>query len=76
MSRYVEVAGSKLERVIHASDYEMAVKFAIDLLDIGTREARAPAFAACFEALRKRQPRRRGFFDRWKRTNENDSRER
>lgn len=33
----------------------------------------APAFAQRFEALRKRQLRRRGFFDSWKRANERHS---
>jgi hypothetical protein len=76
LARDVEGAWSKLEKLVEASDYDVAVKLAIDLRDLATREATAPAFARRFEALRKRQLRRRGFFDRWKRANENDSRER
>ena len=76
LARDVEGAWSKLEKLVEASDYDVAVKLAIDLRDLATREATAPAFARRFEALRKRRLRRRGFFDRWKRANESDSRER
>jgi hypothetical protein len=72
LARDVEGAWSKLEKLVAASDYDVAVKLAIDLRDLSTREATAPAFARRFEALRRRQLRRRGFFDRWKRANEND----
>lgn len=75
LARDVEGAWSKLETLVAASDYDVAVKLAIDLRDLATREATAPAFARRFEALRKRQLRRRGFFDRWKRSNEYDSRD-
>ena len=75
LGRDVEGAWSKLEKLVEASDYDVAVKLAIDLRDLASREATAPAFARRFEALRKRQLRRRGFFDRWKRANENDSRD-
>jgi hypothetical protein len=75
LARDVEGAWSKLEKLVEAGDYDVAVKLAIDLRDLATREATAPAFAQRFEALRKRQSRRRGFFDRWKRANENNSRE-
>lgn len=76
LARDVEGAWSKLEKLVEASDYDVAVKLAIDLRDLATREATAPAFARRFEALRKRRLRRRGFFDRWKRANESDSRDR
>ena len=75
LARDVEGAWSKLDKLVEASDYDVAVKLAIDLRDLATREATALAFARRFEALRKRQLRRRGFFDRWKRANENDSRD-
>jgi hypothetical protein len=75
LARDVEGVWSKLEKLVAASDYDVAVKLAIDLRDLATQEATAPAFARRFEALRKRQLRRRGFFDRWKRANENDSRD-
>jgi len=76
LARDVEGAWSKLEKLVEASHYDVAVKLAIDLRDLATREATAPAFARRFEALRKRQLRRRGFFDRWKRANQSDSGER
>lgn len=76
LARDVEGALSKFEKLVEASHYDVAVKLAIDLRDLAIREATAPAFARRFEALRKRQLRRRGFFDRWRRANENDSRER
>ena len=75
LARDVEGGWSKREKLVEASDYEVAVKLAIDLRDLASREATAPAFARRFEALRKCQLRRRGFFDRWKRANENDSRD-
>ena len=75
LARDVEGAWSKLEKLVAASDYDVAVKLVIDLRDLAIQEAIAPAFARRFEALRKRQLRRRGFFDRWKRANENDSRD-
>lgn len=75
LARDVDSAWSKLEKLVEASDYDVAVKLAIDLRDLATREATAPAFARRFEALRRRQLRRRGFFDRWKRANENDLRD-
>jgi hypothetical protein len=46
----VEGAWSKLEKLVEASHYEVAVKLAIDLRDLATRQAAAPAFARRFEA--------------------------
>jgi hypothetical protein len=43
---------------------------AIDLRDFARRDGSARPFAKPFDAMRKRQLRRRGFFDRWKRENE------
>jgi len=40
------------------------------------REKKTAEFAKRFETLHKRQLRRRGFFDRWKRANEADLGER
>ncbi len=76
LARDVEGAWAKLEKLVAASDYDVAVGLAIDLRDLATRDAMAAAFARRFEALRKRHLRRRGFFDRWKRANENGSGER
>lgn len=69
LARDVDGAWSKLEKLVEASDYDEALMLAIDLRDLATRAAAAPAFARRFAALRKRQLRRRGFFDRWKRAN-------
>jgi hypothetical protein len=63
----VDGAWAKLEKLVEASSYDEAVRHALDLSDLATRDGTAPVFAQRFEALRKRQLRRRGFFDRWKR---------
>jgi hypothetical protein len=42
------------------------------LRDVAARDGGHPPFAASFEAMRKRQLRRRGFFDRWKHANAPD----
>jgi hypothetical protein len=42
----------------------------IDLRDLANRDGASVQFAAQFEAMRRRQIRRRGFFVRWKRENE------
>lgn len=76
LARDVKGAWAQLEKLVEASDYDVAVKLAIDLRDLATRDPTAADFARRFEALRKRQQRRRGFFDRWKRANENGSAER
>lgn len=58
LSRDVDGAWVRLEDRVAASEYDEAVKLAEDL--------RALAAVAGFAALRGRQARRRGFFDRWK----------
>jgi hypothetical protein len=63
----VDGAWTKLEKLVDASSYDEAVKLAVDLRDLAIRDGAAAAFAKRFEAMRKRQLRRRGFFDRWKR---------
>lgn len=63
----VDGAWAKLEKLVGASSYDEAVKLAVDLRDLATRAGATAAFAKRFEAMRKRQLRRRGFFDRWKR---------
>jgi hypothetical protein len=68
------VAWSKLEHLIEASAYDDALTLAIDLRDLATQSGAEASFAQRFEALRKRQLRRRGFFDRWKRANESATR--
>jgi hypothetical protein len=75
LARDVEAAWSKLEKLVEARDYEPALKLAVDLRDIATKDATSEAFARRFEAMRKRRPRRREFFDRWKRVKDDDSAE-
>jgi hypothetical protein len=58
--------------VVDTSAYEAAIKLAIDLRDLAKRDGAATPFAAPFEAMRKRQLRRRGFFDRRKRENKTE----
>lgn len=67
--RKVEVAWTKLEKLVEAKRYDEAATLAVDLRDLATRDGTAAGFASRFEAMRKRQLRRRGFFDRWKRAN-------
>jgi hypothetical protein len=73
LARDVEGAWVKLEKLIEASGYDEAVKLAVDLRDLAARDKSNTAFAKRFEAMRKRQLRRRGFFDRWKRASESGS---
>ncbi len=70
LGRDIDAAWAKLEKLVEASGYDEAVKLAVDLRDLATRDGGAAAFAKRFEAMRKRQVRRRGFFDRWKRAGE------
>ncbi|AUX22396.1 uncharacterized protein SOCEGT47_028970 [Sorangium cellulosum] len=42
-------------------------RLALDLRDLAGRDGTSAAFAERFEAMRKPQSRRWGFFDRWKR---------
>jgi len=76
LARDVDGAWAKLEKLVESSGYDEAVKLAVDLRDLAEREKTAAAFAKRFEALRKRQLRRRGFFDRWKRASGTGSGER
>lgn len=74
LARDVEVAWAKLEKLVEASRYDEAATLAVDLRDLATRDGAAAGFANRFEVMRKRQLRRRGFFDRWKRANDHGSR--
>ena len=67
-----EAAWTQLEALIDKKEYDAAMKLALDLRDLAKRDGSAAPFARSFEAIRKRQFRRRGFFDRWKRKNEPD----
>ena len=66
----VDTAWAELEALVERSAYEEALKLAADLRDLSTRDGAAASFAVSFKAMRKRQLRRRGFFDRWKRAND------
>jgi hypothetical protein len=65
------VAWTELETMIEESRYDAAaVKLALDLRDLAAREKHQGSFIGKLEALRKRQSRKRGFFDWWKRATE------
>jgi hypothetical protein len=70
LAKRVDGAWAELEGLVVKSAYEEAVKLAIDLRDLATRDGGLGSFEMRFEAMRRRQLRRRGFFDRWKRENE------
>jgi hypothetical protein len=66
LSRNTDSTWLELEKFVESSSYDDAVKLAVDLHDLATREDRQLEFDKRFETMRKRQSRRRGFFDRWK----------
>jgi hypothetical protein len=70
LAKRLDEAWAKLEVLVGKSAYDEAVKLASDLRDLGKRDGASGSFDVRFEAMRKRQLRRRGFFDRWKRENE------
>lgn len=63
----VDAAWIELETLIDRKEYDSALKLASDLRALAKRDGSAVSFANLFTAMRKRQLRRRGFFDRWKR---------
>jgi hypothetical protein len=69
LGRNVDAAWARLETLIEARSYDDATKLAADLRDVAARDGDAPAFATRFKDMRKRQSRRRGFFERWNRVN-------
>ncbi len=70
----LDTAWTELEALIDKKEYDTAMKLAIDLRDLARRNGSAAPFAKPFEAMRKRQLRRRGFFERWKRESESERR--
>lgn len=72
LTQRLDSAWRELEALVDKKEYDAAMKLAIDLRDLAKRDGSAAPFAKPFEAMRKRQLRRRGFFDRWKRENEPD----
>jgi hypothetical protein len=73
LGRDADAAWAKLEELVESSSYDVAVKLAVDLRDLAARDDDSATFAKRFEAMRKRQLRRRGFFDRWKRASKSGS---
>jgi len=67
LARDVDAAWVKVEALVASSSYDEAAKLAADLRDLATRDGQAAGFVKRFDAMRKRQSRRRAFFDRWKR---------
>lgn len=70
LAKRLDEAWTELEVLVGKSAYDEAVKLARDLSDLGKRDGASGSFHVRFEAMRKRQLRRRGFFERWKRENE------
>jgi hypothetical protein len=68
----LDAAWRELEALVEKSAYEDAIKLAVDLRDLASRDDASAAFAARFEAMRRRQLRRRAFFDRWRRVGVTD----
>ena len=66
----LDSAWRELEATIAKKDYDAATKLARDLRDLSKRDGADALFTKSFEEMRKRQRRRRGFFDRWKHENE------
>lgn len=67
LARRGEGAWARLEKLVESSRYDEADTLAVDLRDLARRDGTSD-FEDRFEALRKRQTRRRGFFYRWRRT--------
>jgi len=70
LAKRVDEAWANLELLVARSAYADAVKLAIDLRDLGKRDEASGSFDVRFAAMRKRQLRRRPFFERWRRENE------
>jgi hypothetical protein len=68
----LDSAWRELDAMVDKKEYDAATKLAADLRDLAERDGLAAPFAKPFEEMRKRQLRRRGFFDRWKRENQQD----
>lgn len=66
LARDVDGAWQTLETLVATSAYEKALALAADLEALARSSGEEQAFANRFEAMRKRQLRRRGFFDKWK----------
>ena len=70
----VDGTWSRLEELITSSAYDDAVKLAVELRDLAARQGEEESFRARFAEVRKRQSRRRGFYDRWARVSTSEKR--
>jgi hypothetical protein len=69
LAKRLDAAWADLEGMIASGSYDEATKLALDLRDLAAQSDASEAFTERFEATRKRQSRRRAFFDRWRRQN-------
>lgn len=69
LAKRLDGAWVELEQLVGKSSYDAALTLASELRELATRDGESIAFGERFDGLRKRQQRRRGFFDRWKRAN-------
>jgi len=67
LSKRVDAVWSKLEGLVEKSAYEEAIQLAVDLRDLAVRDGASDVFSSRFKAMKKRQLRRRAFFERWRR---------
>jgi hypothetical protein len=67
LAKRVDGVWAKLEGLVKKSAYEEAIQLAIDLRDLAVRDGASDAFSSRFKAMKKRQLRRRAFFERWRR---------
>jgi hypothetical protein len=69
LAKRLDGAWNELEELVARSSYDAAITVASELRELAVRDGETTAFGERFDGLRKRQQRRRGFFDRWNRAN-------
>ena len=67
LAKRVDAVWAKLEGLVEKSAYEEAIQLTIDLRDLAVRDGASDVFSCRFKAMKKRQLRRRAFFERWRR---------
>jgi hypothetical protein len=67
LAKRVDAVWAKLEGLVEKSAYEEAIQLAVDLRDLAVRDSASDVFRTRFQAMKKRQLRRRAFFERWRR---------
>jgi hypothetical protein len=67
LAKRVDAVWAKLEGLVEKRAYEEAIQLAVDLRDLAVRDGAADVFSSRFNEMKKRQLRRRAFFDRWRR---------